>query len=73
MVSQGWKMEQTVDTEEDRPRKRPQIVIGEELALLSVEELKRRIEALEQEIQRYKAAIAEKEKSKDAANSVFKL
>lgn len=62
-----------MDTEEDRPRKRPQIVIGEELALLSVEELKRRIEALEQEIQRYKAAIAEKEKSKDAANSVFKL
>lgn len=62
-----------MDTEEDRPRKRPQIVIGEELALLSVEELKRRIEVLEQEIQRYKAAIAEKEKSKDAANSVFKL
>lgn len=62
-----------MDTEEDRPRKRPQIVIGEDLALLSVEELKRRIEALEQEIQRYRAAIAEKEKSKDAADSVFKL
>ena len=62
-----------MDTEEDRPRKRPQIVIGEDLALLSVEELKRRIETLEQEIQRYRAAIAEKEKSKDAANSVFKL
>lgn len=62
-----------MDTEEDRPRKRPQIVIGEDLALLSVEELKRRIETLGQEIQRYRAAIAEKEKSKDAANSVFKL
>jgi uncharacterized small protein (DUF1192 family) len=62
-----------MDTEEDRPRKRPQIVIGEELAMLSVDELNRRIEALEQEIRRYKAAIAEKEKSKDAANSVFKL
>jgi len=62
-----------MDTEEDRPRKRPQIVIGEELAMLSVDELNRRIEALEQEIRRYKAAIAEKEKSKDTANSVFKL
>ena len=62
-----------MDTEEDRHRKRPQIVIGEELAMLSVDELNRRIEALEQEIRRYKAAIAEKEKSKDAANSVFKL
>jgi uncharacterized small protein (DUF1192 family) len=62
-----------LDTEEDRPRKRAQIIIGEDLALLSVEELKRRIEELDQEIKRYRVAIAEKEKSKDAANSVFKL
>jgi|RhiMetdeSRZDD1v2_1073273.scaffolds.fasta_scaffold40143_4 uncharacterized small protein (DUF1192 family) len=62
-----------MDTEEDRPKKRREIAIGEDLATLSVEELKRRIETLEQEISRYKAAIAEKQKSKDAANSVFKL
>ena len=62
-----------MDTEEDRPKKRREIAIGEDLATLSVGELKRRIETLEQEISRYKAAIAEKQKSKDAANSVFKL
>jgi uncharacterized small protein (DUF1192 family) len=62
-----------MDIEDDKPKKRPEIAIGEDLAILSVDELKRRIETLEREIQRYKAAIAGKEKSKDAANSVFKL
>jgi uncharacterized small protein (DUF1192 family) len=62
-----------MDAEEDKPRKRAEIVIGQDLAMMSVEELNRRIDALEQEIQRYRAAIAEKQKSRDAANSVFKL
>jgi uncharacterized small protein (DUF1192 family) len=60
-----------MDMEEERPKKRPDI--GEDLAMMSVEELNRRIQTLEQEIQRYRAAIAEKQKSRDAANSVFKL
>jgi uncharacterized small protein (DUF1192 family) len=62
-----------MDMEEDKPKKRLEIVIGEDLATLSVEELNRRIDVLEQEIKRYKASIAEKQKSRDAANSVFKL
>jgi len=62
-----------MDMEEERPKKRPDIAIGEDLAMMSVEELNRRIQTLEQEIQRYRAAIAEKQKSRDAANSVFKL
>jgi uncharacterized small protein (DUF1192 family) len=62
-----------MDMEEDRPKKRLDIVIGEDLAMMSVEELNRRIQTLEQEIQRYRAAIAEKQKSRNAANSVFKL
>lgn len=62
-----------MDLEEDRRPKTPDIVIGEDLALLSVEELKRRIEVLEAEIERLKGAIAEKQKSREAADSVFKL
>ena len=62
-----------MDTEEDRPKKRLDIVIGEDLAIMSVEELNRRIQTLEQEIERYKSVIAEKQKSRNAANSVFKL
>jgi uncharacterized small protein (DUF1192 family) len=62
-----------MDTEEDRPKKRLDIVIGEDLAMMSVEELNRRIQTLEQEIQRYRTSIAEKRKSRSAANSVFKL
>jgi uncharacterized small protein (DUF1192 family) len=62
-----------MDMEEDRPKKRLDIVIGEDLAMMSVEELNRRIQTLEQEIQRYRTSIAEKQKSRNAANSVFKL
>jgi uncharacterized small protein (DUF1192 family) len=69
----GGRRSKPMDTEDERPKKRPDIVIGEDLAMMSVEELNRRIQILEQEIQRYRAAIAEKQKSKDAANSVFKL
>jgi uncharacterized small protein (DUF1192 family) len=62
-----------MDLDEERQLKRPEIVIGEDLAKLSVEELDRRISVLNEEIVRYRTAIAEKQKSRDAANSVFKL
>ena len=42
---------------EDLPRKPAGIVLGENLDLLSVSELEHRVLALEQEIQRVKAAI----------------
>jgi uncharacterized small protein (DUF1192 family) len=61
-----------MEIEDDRKAKKPDIQIGEELALLSVEELSRRIAILESEIERHKSAVAEKQKSFQAANSVFK-
>jgi len=60
-----------MDLEEDRPAKKPNIVIGEDLAMLSVEELKRRIEVLGVEIERLKAAVAEKEKSREKSRLLF--
>jgi uncharacterized small protein (DUF1192 family) len=62
-----------MDLDEERQPPKRDIVIGEDLAMLSVEELKRRIDVLAAEIERLKSAIAEKQKSRDAANSVFKL
>jgi uncharacterized small protein (DUF1192 family) len=61
-----------METEDDRKVLKPAIQIGEELALLSVEELSKRITIFESEIERHKAAITEKQKSFQAANSVFK-
>ena len=62
-----------MDLEEDKRPKKPDITIGEDLAMLSVEELRRRIAVLNAEIERLKDAIAKKEKSRETANSVFKL
>ena len=61
-----------METEDDRKVKKPAIQIGEDLALLSVEELSKRIIILESEIERHRSAIGEKQKSFQAAHSVFK-
>lgn len=62
-----------MDPEELFPKRRKsEIVIGEDLALLSVEELRTRIETLTAEIERLKAAIAGKESSRAAADAVFR-
>ena len=57
--------------EDDRPKK---IVheIGQELALLSVRELKERIALLNEEIGRLKTAIAGKQASRNVADQFFK-
>lgn len=57
---------------EDLPRKPAGIVLGENLDLLSVSELEHRVLALEQEIQRVKAAIHSKQASKNAADAFFR-
>jgi uncharacterized small protein (DUF1192 family) len=49
------------------------VPIGDDLALLSVEELEWRIGILRQEILRLEAAISSKRASRSAADSVFKL
>ena len=62
-----------MDLEEDRRPKKPEILIGEDLRAISIAELERRIEVLAAEIERLNATIAEKKKSLQSANSVFKL
>lgn len=61
-----------MDVEEERKPRRPEIVIGEELDLLSVEELERRIGVLMSEVERFRTALAAKRHGREAANAVFK-
>ena len=58
--------------DDDRPRKKISHEIGQELSLLSVEELAERIALLKGEIERLEAASAKKRASKDSANNFFK-
>jgi uncharacterized small protein (DUF1192 family) len=58
--------------DEDRPRKKISHEIGQDLSLLSVEELAERIALLTAEIERLQQAAAKKRASKDAASSFFK-
>jgi uncharacterized small protein (DUF1192 family) len=58
--------------EDDRPRKKVTHEIGQDLSLLSVEELTDRIALLTTEITRLQEAATKKRASKDAANSLFK-
>jgi uncharacterized small protein (DUF1192 family) len=58
--------------DDDKPRKKVSHEIGQELSLLSVEELGERIALLTAEIERLRAAEVKKRASKDAANSFFK-
>jgi uncharacterized small protein (DUF1192 family) len=58
--------------EDDRPKKKIAHEIGQELALLSVEELSERIALLQGEIARLEAAIAAKRASRNVADQFFK-
>ena len=58
--------------EDDRPRKKITHDIGQDLSLLSVEELTERIALMRSEIERLEAAMAKKRASRDAANNFFK-
>ena len=58
--------------DDDKPRKKISHEIGQELSLLSVEELAERIALMHQEIERLQAAMTKKRASKDAAQSFFK-
>jgi uncharacterized small protein (DUF1192 family) len=58
--------------DDDKPRKKITHEIGQDLSLLSVEELIERIAVLNAEIERLQAAEKKKRASRDAANSVFK-
>ena len=58
--------------DDDRPRKKVTHEIGEDLSLLSVEELAERIALMTSEIERLQVAASKKRASMDAANSFFK-
>ena len=57
---------------DDLPKPKPVITIGENLDMVSLAELAQRIEALESEIVRVKAAITAKRASKSAADAFFR-
>ena len=58
--------------EDDRPKKKITHDIGQELALLSVEELRGRIALLKEEIARLEADIERKRASRSTAEGFFK-
>jgi uncharacterized small protein (DUF1192 family) len=58
--------------DDDRPAKKVAHEIGQDLALLSVEELNDRIALLKAEIGRLEGALAGKKASRDAASKFFK-
>ena len=58
--------------DDDKSRKKITHEIGQDLYLLSVEELAERIALLNAEIERLQQAASKKRASKDAANSFFK-
>ena len=58
--------------DDDKPRKKITHEIGQDLSLLSVEELTGRIALMNSEIERLQQAVTKKRASKDAANSFFK-
>jgi uncharacterized small protein (DUF1192 family) len=60
------------DDDEDRPKKKIVHEIGQDLALLSVNELQERIALLKDEIARLEASIASKQSSRNVADTFFK-
>jgi uncharacterized small protein (DUF1192 family) len=58
--------------DDDKPRKKITHEIGQELSLLSVEELTERIALMTSEIERLQVAMTKKRASRDAANNFFK-
>jgi uncharacterized small protein (DUF1192 family) len=66
------KGDDAMDLDDIRPVKKPDIIIGEDLALLSVAELEHRVHLLESEIVSIREAIAGKQSSKAAADAFFR-
>ena len=62
----------TKDDDDDRPKKKIVHEIGQDLALLSVNELRERIALMKDEIARLEASIAGKQASRSVADTFFK-
>lgn len=61
-----------MELEDTLPKKKPEIVVGEKLDLLSLADLEQRIEALEAEILRSREAMTRKQAGKAAADAFFR-
>ena len=61
-----------IGDDEERPKKKLVHEIGQDLALLSVEELRERISLLKDEIARLETAVAAKQASRTTADQFFK-
>ncbi len=61
-----------ISDDEDAPKKKRKHELGEDLAILSLDELADRIALLKDEIARIEVAIAAKKASADVAASFFK-
>lgn len=55
-----------------RPKKMPEIQLGEDISALSAHELEARIARLDEEIARCRSAIAQRHATKSAAENFFK-
>ena len=62
----------TAIDEDDRPKKKISHEIGQDLTLLSVEELAARVQLLNDEIERLQADMVNKRASRSAADQFFK-
>lgn len=58
--------------DDDRPKKKTQHEIGQDLSLLSLEELRDRIELMKSEIARLEIAMTSKQASRQTADQFFK-
>ncbi|MCX7296824.1 MAG: DUF1192 domain-containing protein [Hyphomicrobiales bacterium] len=58
--------------DDDRPKKKIVHEIGQDLGLLSVEELKLRVQLMQDEIKRLEADMAQKRDKRAAADQFFK-
>jgi len=58
--------------DDGRPRKKPQHEIGQDLSLLSVEDLRERMALLASEIARLESAMNAKQASRQAADTFFR-
>jgi len=58
---------------DDEPKKKPHYQLGQDLSLLSHEELGETVAALKEEIARIEAEMSSKSASRDAAEAFFKL
>lgn len=61
-----------MDLDDDKPKAKRTVVVGENLDAISIIELEQRIQDLETEIVRVRADITRKQASKMAADSFFK-